>query len=462
VRTATRRSAALALLLAAPSSTLPTAVAGPDDASVLRLEPSLLTEPDRVPPWARVPLERLVAPVGPTAGRALRLDLDGDGAADATVPAGKAKVVQVARGERRVPVLLRGRAGRWEAVPAGLLVGAQGRRSAAVLDLDQDGAFGGPGDLIAWGDGAFQRLPASRRLGSATEVVTFRLEADAEPTSRLHVAPLPRPEGTTDEEWRGLLAVAGYRNALGLPPLLLDRARSDACRRHAEYIRLNPTDGFGHEEVPGRPGYSEEGRRAAQEGVMERTADPAVAVARLTRMMLHRTPFLCREDVGLGVGSTRLPVPGPGGSEGLGTGFTVLWAGKALDSDEYPIVVPGPGAVDVPRELLEEMPPPDAPRAFYDAPRGYAVSVSFVRQRAASAAGAPTLVLREREGGKAVPATVWSPWNPVARAFDHNYATLFLAPHAPLDPASEYVVEATGTAAPPGLPALVWTFRTAR
>ncbi|MFV1958004.1 MAG: CAP domain-containing protein, partial [Planctomycetota bacterium] len=85
--------------------------------------------------------------------------------------------------------------------------------------------------------------------------------------------------------WRGLLAVNDFRNAVGLEPVRLDDDRSRGCRMHAEYIRLNSGDGMGHEEIPGRPGYSEEGVAAGRESVMDATGDPRGAVAHLTAMM---------------------------------------------------------------------------------------------------------------------------------------------------------------------------------
>jgi hypothetical protein len=340
--------------------------------------------------------------------------------------------------------------------PPRILQGKAGKRTVELLDLDGDGTFDGPHDLIRWAGGAFHEHPASRRLGSAEEIVTYSLVS----TSRgpaLRVVPEPRPDDASDLEWRGLLAVSAYRNDVGLPPLHLDRARCDACRKHAEYIRLNPVDGFGHDEKEGRPGYSTEGRTAAIEGVMERTEDPAYALARLTRMMLHRTPFLGSEDQPLGVGSTGAPDARPAAQ--LGTGFTVLWAARALTTDTYPVLVPAPGQRDVPRELLPEVPIPEERPAFYAAPRGYAVSVSFLT----SGGEPPKLSLHRAENGKAaegktVEGETWSPRRPVHSTFAHNYRTAYFAPLAPLDAMTEYVVDWTAGDGS----TLSWRFRTGR
>lgn len=62
-----------------------------------------------------------------------------------------------------------------------------------------------------------------------------------------------------------LRRVNALRASFGAPPLKLVPAWSDGCARHMAYMARN---GFGHAEVPGRPGYSPAGRRAGATSVL--------------------------------------------------------------------------------------------------------------------------------------------------------------------------------------------------
>jgi hypothetical protein len=324
-----------------------------------------------------------------------------------------------------------------------------------VLDVDEDGDLAGAADHVRWAGGAFHPHPPSRRLASPDGIVTYRLERQGAGWS-VAVTPEAKPADASAMEWAGLLAVGEFRNRVGLAPLSLDRARCRGCAKHAEYIRLNPADGFGHHEIEGRPGYSPEGLEAARLGVMERTAHPALAVDRLTRMMLHRPPFLGRADEPLGVGTVGVHT-GPW-QDAADTGFTVLWAARPLSSTEFPIVVPAPGARDVPREILQEMPDPEKHPIFYKTPRGYPVSVSFLSDTRRIVA-LRLFALDQREP-RPIEAFVFTPESPVHSAFAHNYATAFLTAKSPLAGNTTYAVEATFEGAEPRV--LCWTFQTTR
>jgi hypothetical protein len=367
----------------------------------------------------------------------------------------KAQVVTATEGGRPVrrwvfPVL-----GTWYSGPASVHRATVGGVVLEVLDLDGDGALDGGADQVRWAGGAFQAHPPSRRLASARGIVAYRLERRGDAWV-VHATPEARPADASPAEWAGLLAACDLRNRAGLAPLALDRARCAGCAKHAEYIRLNPKDGFGHHEVEGRPGYSRDGLEAAQRGVMERTANPAVAVERLTRMMLHRPPFLGRADEPLGVGTTAIPTSRAAAKGPLGTGFTVLWGATPMTSTEFPVVVPAPGASGVPREALAEVPEPERHAGFYTVPRGYPVSVGFLA--GGRVATDVKLFVVTRKEARPVEGYLFTPDRPVHSSFAHNYATAFFLPKSSLESEATYAVEATFASGEPSV--LRWTFRT--
>ncbi len=361
----------------------------------------------------------------------------------------------MAKDGRTVPLVLAYRGGRWRAAPAALLVGKVGGSAVELLDADLDGRYDGEQDRLRWAGGGFHRPAPERRLGTAGGLARWSLAQEAG-VWRFTLTPEALPEGASAVAIHGLLAVNAYRNRGGLAPLTLDLRWCAGCQKHAEYIRLQPVEGFGHDEIPGRPGYSVEGRTAAQEGVMERTGDPARAVERLTSMMMHRTPFLCDPSVGLGVGAVGAPSTARRNA-GLGSpGFSVLRAGQALASKAFPVVAPAPGQRGVPLTLLEELPAPDREKSLYGRPRGYPISVSFL----SSDERGPRLTLRVAGQGELVPSLVFTPALPIHASFAHNYASAFLVAEDRLLPETTYEVQCDlGTAATAR--SLVWRFTTA-
>jgi len=423
---------------------------------------SELRDPDLVPPECLPTLEELaegrlvpapkIVTVRPTG---LVVDWDGDGRSEANVRQAKVALVRVTKDGRAVPLLLAYRGGGWRAAPAALLSGKVGGSMVELLDADLDGRYDGAEDRLRWAGGGFHRPAPERRLGTARGLARWSLAREAE-TWRFTLTPEALPEGASASAIQGLLAVNAYRNRSGLAPLTLNLLWCAGCQKHAEYIRLQPVEGFGHEELPGRPGYSVEGRTAAQEGVMERTGDPARAVERLTSMMMHRTPFLCDPSVGLGVGAVGAPAT-VGRNAAVGApGFCVLRAGQALASKDFPVLAPAPGQRDVPLALLEELPAPDRQKSLYGRPRGFPVSLSFLP----SDERGPRLTLRVVGQREPVPSVVFTPALPIHASFAHNYASAFLVAEDPLLPETTYEVRCDlGTAA--SARSLVWRFTTA-
>ena len=184
---------------------------------------------------------------------------------------------------------------------------------------------------------------------------------------------------------------------------------------------------------------------------MDRTADPRIAVERLTATMLHRTPFLHEPGQPLGVGALPAPVPGSRGEPG----YVVLWAGEALTSKTFPVVVPGAGQEDVPREIVPEIPTPARDVAFYDRPRAYPVSVGFLP------AGTKDVRIRVRKEGERadLEGDLFTPEGPVHPSFAHNYATAFFVAREPFERKTAY--DASFEATVDGVAvSFVWRFQT--
>jgi hypothetical protein len=324
-----------------------------------------------------------------------------------------------------------------------------------LLDADLDGRFDGEADRLRWAGGAFHRPAPERRLATSRGLARWSLAREGT-AWRLTSTPEALPEGTTSAEVEGLVAVNGLRNRWGLAPLALHRGWSQGCQKHAEYMKRWPLDGFGHEEAPERVGFSEEGREAAREGVMERTAEPRLAAESLAATMLHRTPFLCDPGTPLGVGAVSAPSLDP--LAGLGKpGFTVLRAGKAMTSKAFPVFVPAPGQRDVPLALRAEVPVPEKLKAFYDAPHGYPVSVGFL----AGTDRAPRLELRLAAKNQVVETIAFTPEKPVHSAYAHNYGCAYLVALKPLDPDTTYEVEC-GVGEGSAARTHVWRFTTVK
>lgn len=437
----------------------------------LRAAPLTLTVPlaagdlpdaDLLPPDLLVPLEGLAAsglapaPASATVKRTgLALDWDGDGKAETSVRSGGFALVRVAKGERRVALLVMERGGAWCVGPAMVLASKAGSPlEAMLLDADLDGRYDGAADRARFAGGAFQRLGEPRRVQHDLDLLTWRLETEGERHALRAEAQEP-PFGAGPIERHGQAAVNEFRSRTGLAPLALDMAWCRGCRAHALYIALNPADGFGHSETPGRPGYSQEGLTAAIEGVMERTGSPRGAVESLSAMMMHRTPFLADPTARLGVGSSTGSTAGPATQLWDSPGFCVLRAGVALASHAWPVVCPGPGQRGVPLLGKAEVPESDRHAGLYERPRGYPVSISFL-----GAAQRPIrLALRTAAKGPPVEAFVFTPSAPIHGSFAHNYATAFLLPKEPLAPRTLYEAEAVaGEGA--GSVRLIWRFAT--
>ena len=435
-----------------------TAAAGPEREERFRLRESRLTFPSQ-PPVLVHPVEDgipdALVPGGVSTevrGNALLVDVGGSGSPSKRVRARKPTVLEVGPKEARVPVLLWRGDGTWLGEAARVEGGKVGGRDVSWLLPTGPGSGPQPG-WMRWDDGAFRPLTNTNRVQIERGWLTLS-PGTGGAEHLLTVVRTLRPKEVSDDRWRGQLAVNEFRNRSGLAPVDLDDARCAAAQAHAEYIILNPEDGFGHEEIPDRPGYSAEGHEAARSGVMERSGDPRVAVARLTAMMLHRPPFLYPAEQPLGVGV----VHEAAGHAWYGAaGFIVLWASGKTACNTFPILVPAPGQRDVPLQIVEELPSPEGHSGYYDTSRGYPVSVSFLPGSARNV----RLRLRHVADDEAVEGDLFTPESPVHSTFADNFDTAFFTASHPLRPGTVY--EATYTADHAGEAVrFTWRFETGR
>ena len=85
------------------------------------------------------------------------------------------------------------------------------------------------------------------------------------------------------------------RKANGLPPGVFDATLTAACKKHADYLKLNAL--MAHEEDPKLPGYSDDGALAGLSSNIT-FSGKAEAVSNLLRTLYHRAEILNpREDI---------------------------------------------------------------------------------------------------------------------------------------------------------------------
>lgn len=142
-----------------------------------------------------------------------------------------------------------------------------------------------------------------------------------------------------------LTRVNALRQSFGAPALRLVPAWSAGCAKHVAYMRRNA---FGHDELPGRPGYTADGARAGAASVLfSPPAEPfATTLGAWADEPYHQVevlnPRLARTGFSLGCMSTARGLAQP--SEASGPARLLAW--------------PGPGARGVPRVLdaCDELP----------------------------------------------------------------------------------------------------------
>ena len=377
----------------------------------------------------------------------LRVDADGDGVEEAVIPAGPGRLVEVGPAGHKTTLLVYAKGAAWYACPTALLRGGTGSSAVEFLDADGDGAFDGPGDFVRIADGAFGRLGPEKRVRLEDGVYTGSVVHEATGW-RLALVREPPPAGFDEPAWTGLAAIDRWRRTLGLPPVRLDAARCDGCKKHALYLQRNAgspeTASLGaHHELEGKPGYTTEGKAAGANGIIASNGDPERAVASFAATMLHATPLLGAPKEGFGVGCAA----GRGGA-------TVIWGDDPdLREARAPLVIPAPGQRRVPLRGGAEDPPPDLPPAWYAAPRGFPVSV----YTAGMGLSHVEVRLFTADGKTPVPAHGWSDEAQIRKGYGNGVA--FLMPDAPLEPKQAYLAVVSAKRGD-GDVSWTWSFRT--
>lgn len=181
----------------------------------------------------------------------------------------------------------------------------------------------------------------------ATAAVVVGLAAPASAAS-----PTPIP---ADAPW--LSVVNYYRAMAGLGPVTENPSWSDGAYKHSCYMLLN---GISHDEVPGRPGYTAEGRAAGQSGNVAVTSVLDAPARRSIELWLtgpfHAIGVLRHNLTQTGFGLCRNPATSPYKSAAT---LDVL---RGLDRNKprpsWPIVFPGNGTTTNLDRFVAESPDP--------------------------------------------------------------------------------------------------------
>jgi uncharacterized protein YkwD len=213
-----------------------------------------------------------------------------------------------------------------------------------------------------------------------------------------------------------------YRKTAGLEVVRLDAELSRGCTAHARYLALNPP-GAGDanrmlDEEPGKPGFSEDGRRAAKFALVSMGAVRGVVEQWMGRLGT-RVPILQPElrTVGLGL-------------EPLTNGSWVVVLDIVRGSGDPVVLYPAPNQRDVPLTFAGGSEVHDI-----DASAGYPVTATFPPLRKVTQVQAELL----DDAGKAVDVWLSTPEKPVSDKSQRN--TVALIAKAPLRANKQYRVK---------------------
>ncbi len=263
---------------------------------------------------------------------------------------------------------------------------------------------------------------------------------------RVRPAP-PRPASVGVADF--VARLNSFRRAAGVPAVAAKDSLHRACDLHALYLARNP-GGNAHAEEPGRPGYTEEGARAAKVSVIHQFGtrrDLRDAVDSLVAAIYHRQPLLHSGLREVGVGWAW---------DGEGRGTVVIDVSGIVATEAGPVAYPPVDAKGVPLEFaLGGRESPD-PLPDPKASAGYPVSIQFdAKPRPVSAKGKLTL------DGAEVPAWVSGPERP-ARADRPQADLVALIPKERLRPGRTYAVEFEIALEGGGTWTKAWSFTTAK
>ncbi len=285
-------------------------------------------------------------------------------------------------------------------------------------DLDGNGRFDDAG-VDGWTvAGNTHVVPYESPLFVGTQEVRLEFPATGAPAEVSYTA-IPIPGSPAQREALALVNELRLRN--GIPPVTLDSNLSRACDLHAQYCARN---GATHDEVPGKPKYTEEGARSGKDSSIVVAPLPVEAVATVYCQFFHRFSITDPGTRALGIGQGGNVVQHYVVIDGIGALKPRPW--------RWPCVVPAVGSTGQPREfdLQERVAPPGGkPMA------GFPVTLQFPRADVKEVRAEFRAAGGNRE---AVPHHPSWPGNPVNPKFPDNFDTIALLPYERLDPNARY------------------------
>jgi uncharacterized protein YkwD len=217
----------------------------------------------------------------------------------------------------------------------------------------------------------------------------------------------PEPESLVLERLNAV------RKSVGLAAVVADPELSKGCGLHARYLAKNwPSTEvlYINQEDPKRPGFSEDGRRAAKMTLPAvNLTDPAAAVDQWLGTLSSRCTLLDPDLKRIGIALER----------DLRKQWVVVVNVRSGKGFEKPFVYPPANRKDVPVAYSG----PEAPDPIPEAKQkrgGYPVTVSFPPEVVVKKVG---LVLKD-EAGSALPAWLSTPEKPAAVGFGEDAACL--------------------------------------
>ena len=227
-----------------------------------------------------------------------------------------------------------------------------------------------------------------------------------------------------------------YREAIGLPPVILDAKLSKGCMGHARYMMLNKdTDAMAglnaHNQRPKLRGASADGAACGKAAdLFFGVSDLEVAVDGWMSTLYHRRPILSPTLERIGVGYAKL-------RDGSYMAALMFVDSYAVDhAGKWPVAYPTDAQSGVPLEFGSEYPNPvpGGGRA------GHPITLQFPPYEKITGVRA-TLV---DENGKTVPFYLSDPEHPAMTTFG-QWGVVCLIPKLPLRPETRYEVRVDAT-----------------
>lgn len=288
----------------------------------------------------------------------------------------KGEVVHLPSAGAEVPVLLFSKQQRWFAAPALMLSSKTGLGLVEFLDVDFDGKFDSELDFLAWRGGRLRLRGGAPMVHSENALHGVEL-VENRGKLQVQLTPSALPEEVSDEIRLAWFAANEFRNQVGLEPVALDVRRNDAALKHSKYLQINGGGGAGklnvHDEISTLPGYTPEGKQAANGNVMWKSSgsdlksQPDHEIASL----FHRSEYL---------------YPSKTMGAGADGGYSVIWMEEGqmdnarwLQSNNMKsrwVMVPAAGQINVPRRAKRDNPIPASVPNFYQQQRGWPISVA--------------------------------------------------------------------------------------